>query len=88
MSSTSAAAGEVTLVTLTFPLPFQDAAEVSLNGGPWHLVPWSPYWALISTREVNRGANRLALQVYTTLIRSFEGQYFDVDNHRYCEIGA
>ena len=76
------------LVTLTFPLPFQEAAEVAFNGGPWHPVLWSPYRALISTSEVREGVNSLALRVYTTLIRSFEGQYFDIENHKYCEVGT
>jgi hypothetical protein len=37
---------------------------------------------------VREGVNSLALRVYTTLIRSFEGQYFDIENHKYCEVGT
>jgi hypothetical protein len=66
---------------------FQDACEVSLNGGPWHALPWSPRRCLVRRAELRCGRNAVRVRVYTTLIRAFEGQWFDVECHRYRSVG-
>ena len=73
-------------LALDFPLPFHEACSLSLNGGPWHDLPWGPYELEINPAELRPGENDLRLKVYTTLIRSFEGQIFDYPNHRYISI--
>jgi hypothetical protein len=65
------------------PRPFHEACEVSFNGGPWHALPWGLYPLEVPTGVLREGKNDVAIRVYTTLIRSFEGQEFDDQNHRY-----
>ncbi len=79
--------GELTLVELEHGLPFQEASEVAFNSGPWRPLLWSPYRVLVPTRELRSGSNTLRIRVYTTLIRSFEGQTFDILAHTYRDIG-
>lgn len=72
---------------LDFGAPFDDACEVSLNGGPWHALPWSPRRWVLSPQDLHPGTNRIAVRVYTTLVRAFEGKRFDIPSHSYQEIG-
>ncbi|HSV27664.1 MAG TPA: glycosyl hydrolase [Sedimentisphaerales bacterium] len=65
---------------------FQDACEISMNGGRWHRLPWVPRVALVDRSDLRTGENRLRVRVYTTLIRSFEGQWFNTAAHCYREI--
>ncbi len=74
------------LVEMDLPGSFEDACEVSFNGGPWHAMPWSPRLVQVDAAELRRGPNDLRLRVYTTLIRSFEGQFFDVATHAYRDV--
>lgn len=78
---------EAVLVQVEHGLPFQEASEIAFNDGPWRPLLWSPYRALISTRELLAGSNRFHIRVYTTLTRSFEGQTFDIPEHLYRNIG-
>ena len=73
-------------VELDFPVPFHEACQVSFNGSPWQALPWEPYHPEIDAHQLKIGANELRLRVYTTLIRSFEGQNFDYAQHRYVQI--
>jgi hypothetical protein len=75
------------LVELAFAEPFADCAEASFNGGPWRPVPWSPRLVRVPAAELRPGANELRLRVRTTLIRTFEGQWFDQRAHRYRQVG-
>jgi hypothetical protein len=81
------ATDEMALVQVEHGLPFQEATEVALNDGPWRPLLWSPYRAWIPTRELCPGRNTLRVRVYSTLIRSFEGQTFDIPAHVYRDIG-
>ncbi len=74
------------LVEINHGIPFQDATEVSVNGGEWHPMPWSPYCILLPSSELREGDNALKIRVYTTLIRSFEGQWFDINEHCYRDV--
>ena len=79
--------GEPLVGELDLGVPFDDACEVSLNGGPWRALPWSPRrWSLLPG-EVKPGTNRIAVRVYTSLIRAFEGRSFEIESHGYREIG-
>jgi len=71
------------LAGFDFELPFEEACDVAMNGGPWHPLPWSPRECLLKRTELRRGANKLSIRVYTTLLRVFEGQRFDIAKHRY-----
>jgi len=68
---------------LGFPRPFEDAAEVSLNGGPWHAALWSPYAVTVDAAELRAGANEVRLRVCTSLVRAFDGLRWNIQSHRY-----
>jgi hypothetical protein len=63
-----------------------DAVEVSFNAGPWHAMLWSPRLVCPASGELRIGANEIRLRVYTTLLRAFEGQHFDVASHRSVDV--
>jgi hypothetical protein len=68
--------------------PFHEACEISLNGGPWRALAWAPRLLELPTAELRPGRNEVRVKVYTTLIRAFEGQWFDYEAHCYREIGG
>jgi hypothetical protein len=76
------------LVEVDHGIPFQEASEISINGGPWRPLLWSPYRVLLPIHELREGSNILETRVYTTLIRAFEGQSFDIESHAYREVGV
>jgi len=63
--------------------PFNEAAEISINGGAFQPLLWQPRQVEIDTARLHPGRNQAVLRVYTTLIRAFEGQWFDEIEHRY-----
>ncbi len=67
--------------------PFHEACEISLNGGPWRALAWEPRSLEIPAAELRPGHNEVRVKVYTTLIRAFEGQWFDYTTHCYREVG-
>jgi len=78
--------GHTTLVALETPEPFHEAAEVSINESDTLPVLWEPRQVEVPTSVLRVGENLLRVRVYTTLIRSFEGQWFDYDAHRYRDV--
>ncbi len=82
--STTESTGKTRLELLP-PVPFQDALEISLNGGPFLPAPWMPYRVETDASALNEGTNRVELRVSTSLIRTFEGTRFDIKNHCYEE---
>lgn len=68
--------------------PFHEAAEVSINGSPYQPVVWQPRCVQLSTEYLAVGENILSTRVYTTLMRSFEGQWFDYKTHQVRDVGA
>lgn len=81
------AEGDVRL-ELAFPGPFQDAAEVSVNGSEWHPVLWSPYAVQVPASQLRQGNNDVRLRVYTSLVRVFDGLRWNIDAHRYEPVDA
>lgn len=79
--------GALLVGEIDFGIPFDDACEVALNGGPWRPVLWSPRRIALDREELRPGSNLIQIRVYTTLIRAFEGQRFDIPSHSYREIG-
>jgi hypothetical protein len=79
--------GDSALVQVEHGVPFQEASEAAFNDGEWRPMLWSPYQALVPTHELRRGRNELRIRVYTSLIRSFEAQTFDIPEHTYRDIG-
>jgi hypothetical protein len=67
--------------------PFHDACEVSINCGAWHALPWEPRFVELASAQLKPGTNEVRVKVYTTLIRAFEGQWFDHNAHCYREVG-
>ncbi|MBN2626147.1 MAG: hypothetical protein JXA95_05725 [Spirochaetales bacterium] len=74
---------EKILLEVTPPVLFQDAMEISLNGGPFIPAPWLPYRIAVKKTALTLGKNRLEIRVSTSLIRTFEGTRFDIKEHRY-----
>jgi hypothetical protein len=73
-------------VNLDFPVAFHEACSVSLNGATWQPLPWGPYQLELEAKHLKPGSNDLRIRVFTTLIRSFEGQTFDYAQHKYVQI--
>ena len=71
-----------------YDCPFHEATEVSINGSPYQPVAWQPRCIRLSTEYLTAGKNILNTRVYTTLIRSFEGQWFDYATHQVRDVGA
>ena len=69
-----------------------DALTEFLYMGGYAFYVWWSYAIvcalLVSSGELKRGWNDLRVRVHTTLIRSFEGQWFDTDGHCYREVGS
>ena len=76
------------ILNFEYDCPFHEATEVSVNGSPWIPVAWQPRCLQLSTEYLTVGANTLNTRVYTTLMRSFEGQWFDYDTHQVRDAGA
>ena len=74
------------LASLDFQETFLEACEISINNNDWQPLLWSPYTCNIPKNNLNTGSNTLQIRVYTSLIRSFEGQRFNHDTHSYEDI--
>jgi len=79
-------AADHVIVQFEYDRPFHEATEVSINASPYTSVAWQPRCVKLPTRYLIVGENILKTRVYTTLIRSFEGQWFDYESHRYRDI--
>ena len=69
------------LMELVFPQPFREAAEISINHGPLFPTLWEPRIIRLPPGLLRSGQNTCVFRVYTTLLRSFEGEWFDEDRH-------
>jgi hypothetical protein len=78
--------GDNLLAHFTFEDTFLEACEIAINGDDWQPLLWSPYCCTVSRNTLNQGINTVKIRVYTSLIRSFEGQRFDHDTHSYRDI--
>jgi len=74
------------LVAFDYGKPFHEASEVSVNDGPYQPVLWQPRCIALERARLRVGENTLKTRVYTTLIRSFEGQRFDYELHEYQDV--
>ena len=77
---------EWALLAFSHDASFHEAAEISVNGGPFRPVLWQPHTLTIPTAELKPGTNRLVTRMHTMLIRSFEGTWFDYDRHEYRDV--
>ena len=75
--------GERVLAQFVTDAPFHEACEISLNAGPWRVLAWEPRSLELPAAELRAGRNEVRVKVYTTLIRAFEGQWFDYVGHCY-----
>ncbi|MBM4458841.1 MAG: hypothetical protein FJ011_13900 [Chloroflexi bacterium] len=75
------------LVQLETEQPFHEACQVSINGGAPVAIAWQPYTLELDAGELRSGLNEVTVHVHTTLIRAFEGQWFDYDRHAYRPVG-
>ncbi len=79
--------GEVVL-EFTSEQPFHEACEVSINGGPSRPLLWEPRLLRVASERLDTAGNRLVIRVHTTLIRPFEGRWFDYEALRPRDIEA
>mgnify|MGYP000153290230 CR=1 FL=1 len=75
--------GERAALELQTPTPCSEAMEVSINGGDFAPLLWQPHRVEVSTALLRPGRNQMEVRVHTSLIRAFEGQWFDETQHRY-----
>ena len=78
--------GNTLLTHLAFDEPFLEACEIAINNTKYHPLLWSPYTCTIPRDILTTGENTIKIRVYTSLIRSFEGQHFDHETHTYHDI--
>jgi len=78
--------GDTLLTHLAFETLFLEACEIAINNSDYHPLLWSPYTCPIPRDILTEGENILKIRVYTSLIRSFEGQRFDHETHTYHDI--
>lgn len=64
-------------------VPINEAMEISINGGAFLPILWQPRKVELPRDSVHQGRNQAVVRVYTTLIRAFEGQWFDEISHSY-----
>jgi hypothetical protein len=79
--------GDNLLAHFAFEDTFLEACEISINQSDYQPLLWSPYTCTVSRDTLNEGSNTINIRVYTSLIRSFEGQTFDHETHSYHDIG-
>jgi len=78
--------GDEVMIDLEYERPFREASEVSINGGPFEPAIWEPRCVRLPARRLEAGENTMRTRVYTSLIRSFEGEWFDVAAHRHRDV--
>ena len=71
------------LAYLSTTEPFQEACEVSINGGAYEPVLWEPRCLTVEAGQLRVEENELSVRVYTSLSRAFEGQWFDHRAHEH-----
>jgi hypothetical protein len=95
-----ASTGGSALGELLLPPGVEDACEVSVGGGPWEPALWSPRLIHLAPERLGLGAGGrgdgrdppavgpvpIAVRVYTSLVRAFEGERFDTAGHRYAPV--
>jgi len=74
------------LLRLSLPTLCEEALEIAVNDSAWLPMPWNPRQAIIPTAILRQGSNAFRLRVATTLIRAFEGEAFDIKNHRQVKV--
>ena len=79
--------GDTILLELQTDQPFLDAAEVSINGSEFLPILWHPRRAAVPVSMIRTGSNEAVVRVSTTLIRAFEGTWFDEESHGYRKVG-
>lgn len=77
---------ESVFVEMLYSRDFNEACEVSINNTEFKPVLWQPRIIKIAVKDLRIGLNLLKTRVYTTLIRSFEGAWFDEKDHCYREL--
>lgn len=69
-------------LALKTPNDFQESCEIRVNDSQWKAACWSPYHVTLPTERLSEGVNKVVIRVHTSLIRSFEGEFFNVNEHR------
>lgn len=64
----------------------EDVVSLYVNGHNAGTRAWSPYRWVVDKSWIKPGENEVELHVTNTLIRLFEGQYFDAYKHAYVDV--
>lgn len=64
----------------------EDVIALYVNGHHAGTRAWSPYRWIIDKDWIRAGENELEIHVTNTLIRLFEGEYFDYRRHAYVDV--
>lgn len=67
---------------------FNETTEITVNDSEFLPVLWQPRVIRIAAKTLRAGTNRMRIKVYTTLIRAFEGAYFDEESHFYRRLSS
>lgn len=74
-------------VLLNLDAPYvQDAVRVHVNGTDCGVVSWTPRQLVVPAACWHQGNNQVELVLSNTMAGLFEGQYFDIDKHKYVQI--
>ena len=74
-------------VLLNLDAPYvQDAVRVHVNGTDCGVVSWTPRQLAVPAACWHQGTNQVELVLSNTMAGLFEGQYFDIDKHKYVQI--
>ncbi len=72
---------EECIVVLDGGPQFREAAELSINDDSLQPILWEPRSVSLRTDSLRLGQNVVRVRVYTSLGRSFEGEWFDYVEH-------
>lgn len=64
----------------------EDVITLYFNGHDAGTRAWSPYRWIIDGNWIKLGENEVELHITNTMIRLFEGQYFDSSRHTYVDV--
>lgn len=74
-------------VLLNLNAPYvQDTVRIHVNGVDCGVVSWTPRQLAVPVACWHQGTNQVELVLSNTMAGLFEGQYFDIDKHKYVQI--
>jgi len=78
--------GEEVMVSFCYDQAFHKATTVAINKSRYRPLAWEPRRLVVPTSCLRAGRNLVRTRVHTSLVRPFEGQWFDYVTHRYRDV--